>query len=123
MTLPAIREARDQPRLQENERKNVWQRRLGQCFEPFHDLFPEVAERESRTVRLEIGRPGGVDFLAGDYLFFESYCTDPDCDCERVLLSVIEKTRGIVATISYGFDGAELIRWMTIREKSISRPD
>jgi hypothetical protein len=69
----------------------------------FHDLFPEVAERESRTAQIR-SDIGDGEIPAGDYLFVESYCTDPDCDCQRVLLSVTERRLGIVATISYGFN-------------------
>jgi hypothetical protein len=71
-------------------------------FRLFHDLFPEVAERESRTAHVEPAGPEDT-LLPGSYLFLELYCTDPECDCERALLSVVEKKRGIVATISYGF--------------------
>ena len=74
---------------------------------PFHELFPDVATREVRTVRLEgDGQPGAIP--AGEYAFIESYCTDPACDCERVLISVTERERGIVATISYGFNPSKL---------------
>jgi hypothetical protein len=93
------------PRLAENGTQKRLATEARPMFRPFRDLFPEVAERESRTVRLESEGPDG-SLLEGTYLFFELYCTDPECDCERVLLSVIEKRRGVVATISYGFGGA-----------------
>ncbi len=72
-------------------------------FKLFFEMFPEIADRESRSLFIrDDGEEGEVP--KGDYLFLELYCTDPDCDCERVLLSVVEKRRGIVATISYGFN-------------------
>jgi hypothetical protein len=90
------------PRVEENGTQKRLATEATPMFRPFHDLFPEVAERESRTARLESEGPEG-SLPAGSYLFLELYCTDPECDCDRVLLSVIEKTRGVVATINYGF--------------------
>jgi hypothetical protein len=74
-------------------------------FKLFHELFPEVAAREVRYFRIEgDAPPKGIP--TGEYGFIESYCTDPTCDCKRVLLFVTEKHRGVVATISFGFDPA-----------------
>jgi hypothetical protein len=75
-------------------------------LELFHDYFPDVAERETRFLHIE-GDPdteGGSTIPAGKYALIEAYCTDPNCDCERVMVNVVDKTRGIVATISYGFN-------------------
>src|SRR4029077_17739795 len=47
----------------------------------------------------------------GEYAFVEAYCTDPDCDCERVMLNVVEREQGIVATISYGFNPSKTQAW------------
>src|SRR5205807_1556578 len=49
----------------------------------------------------------GPGIPAGEYVFVDAYCTDPHCDCERVMLNVAERKRGIVATISYGFNPAK----------------
>jgi hypothetical protein len=75
-------------------------------YKLFYDLFPEIAERESRSLHVRDDGEEG-DLPAGNYLFLELYCTDPDCDCQRVLLSVTERRLGIVATISYGFNPAQ----------------
>jgi hypothetical protein len=75
-------------------------------YKLFYHLFPDVAERESRSLNLPYGSEDG-DLPPGSYLFVEQYCTDPDCDCERVLLSVTEERLGIVATIAYGFNPAK----------------
>jgi hypothetical protein len=76
-------------------------------LEPFHKLFPDVARRETHSVRLEDdGEPGGVP--AGEYFFVESYCTNPDCECERVTIAIGERQLGIVASISYDFDESKL---------------
>ena len=68
---------------------------------PFDLLFSEIAHRETRSLTLI----GSQKLPAGDYGLLESYCPDPECDCQRVMLNIVsrnEKRR--VATISYGFD-------------------
>ncbi len=54
---------------------------------PFHQICPQLAERESRTVA--IPSSNGLVLPAGEYGMLESYCTEPDCDCQRVLLTVM----------------------------------
>jgi hypothetical protein len=68
---------------------------------PFHELFPEQAWKEYRTMELQKHK-----VLPSDgYALIESYCIDPDCDCRRVMLNVISRDgRKHVATISFGFD-------------------
>ena len=51
----------------------------------------------------------------GQYAFVESYCEDPDCDCRRVILRVIqqEQPEKTLATINYGWDSTEFYtQWM-----------
>ena len=85
---------------------------------PFYERFAEVAARETRVVRLpqpDAGLP------AGGYAFAELYCTDPDCDCRRVLIQVWpEKPPGdILATINYGWESVEFYtRWLRGDEES-----
>lgn len=69
----------------------------------FADIFREqgLAETRSLTTR---GYPGLPD---DEWALFDSYCTDPACDCQRVMLGVVRRTqmtRGAIASISYGFD-------------------
>jgi len=72
-------------------------------LEDFHRFYPKVAEDETRYLTLE--RPGpGSRIPPGSYALVEFYCTEQGCDCRRVILRVLERTRGPVATISYGFD-------------------
>jgi hypothetical protein len=72
-------------------------------LEPFHKLFPDVARREVRSENVRNpDEPGAIP--AGEYFFVESYCTNPGCPCERVLIDVAERGLGIVATISYDLD-------------------
>jgi hypothetical protein len=69
----------------------------------FVDIFREqgLAETRSFTTR---GYPGLPD---DEYALFESYCTDPECDCRRVMLNVIRRRQtrqAYLASISFGFD-------------------
>ena len=76
-------------------------------IEPFHRLFPDLAAQELHM--LELWAEGEAGALpAGAYLFVESYCTNPDCDCdcERVVIAVGERKRGIVASIAYEFNAS-----------------
>jgi len=67
----------------------------------FDLLFPEIAEHETRLLALN----GGQAFPTDDYGLLESYCPDPGCDCQRVMLNIISRRdQNQVATISYGFD-------------------
>ena len=68
---------------------------------PFHLLFPELADRECRTLR-----PMNHERLPSRrFLFLEAYCAEPRCDCRRVMLSVIDEgTRAIAATINHAFE-------------------
>lgn len=63
-------------------------------------VFPEVARRESRAVET-VDRAG----TRATFLFREFYCTEPGCDCRRVILYVhwVEGSR-VAATIGYGFE-------------------
>lgn len=65
--------------------------------------FPDLAARETRVVTLlEAHGP----LPAGSYAFLELYCTDPDCDCRRVLIQVRPEAEPVtvLATINYGWE-------------------
>lgn len=68
---------------------------------PFHALFPDEAKHEYRTVI-----PVDDDDLPSrPFTFAECYCVDPECDCRRTLLQVLDvEARKQVATISYAFE-------------------
>ncbi|HJL15155.1 MAG TPA: hypothetical protein RMH99_05840 [Sandaracinaceae bacterium LLY-WYZ-13_1] len=53
-------------------------------FVPLHELLPDVAEAETRSITLldEDGDSLGSDF------FFEMFCDEPGCDCRRVFIHV-----------------------------------
>lgn len=70
---------------------------------PFVQLFPEQAMAETRTITTR-GHPELPD---DEYALVESYCTDPTCDCRRVMLNILphrQAGRGCLAAISFGFD-------------------
>ncbi|MFM9964072.1 MAG: hypothetical protein ACKV2Q_22950 [Planctomycetaceae bacterium] len=69
---------------------------------PFAKICPKLAKAECRSIHLE-GDSAKSSLPAGEYGFFESYCTEKDCDCRRVILTVFSQS-GTEATISYGFD-------------------
>jgi hypothetical protein len=71
---------------------------------PFHALFEDLAQKETRALH----PPPGDSLPLGTYLFVEAYCTEPECDCRRVLIQVHHaETQRQVATINYGFEPAE----------------
>lgn len=69
-------------------------------------LFPEVAERETRTVKVFEALPeGDTRYLPVDeYGFDELYCDERGCDCRRVMINVLaRRARQHVATINHAF--------------------
>ena len=64
--------------------------------------FKEIGEAETRTIHILDESAQGIP--KGEYALVESYCTDRKCDCQRVMLNVVSKDKGHVASISFGFD-------------------
>ena len=85
-------------------------------FRLFHDLFPDVAERETRSVFLPLAQ-GGLP--AGGYAFREMFCDEPECDCRRVFFWVDTSFRDRVqAVIAWGWeDLAFYDRWLKYGDK------
>lgn len=77
----------------------------------FHHYFPEIAEKETRTMTT-IKRDGDVP--KGSYGLLEMYCNDPGCDCRRVFLEVYDWERGqSMAYIAYGWGSTDFYRkWL-----------
>lgn len=48
----------------------------------FHSRFPDVAERETRTVT--VIDSSDFNLPPAHYSFLEMFCDDPGCDCRRV---------------------------------------
>ena len=83
-------------------------------FQPFDELFPEIARQETRTIAI----PEGNSFKlpADEYGFFEAYCNDPKCDCRRVFFNVFSRHRKkLEAVIFYGWEDVSFYRkWIGI---------
>ena len=75
---------------------------------PFHRVEPDLAADETRFVQLFDERDG---LPAGRYYLVEHYCPDPDCDCRRVMLTVVREDRPnrSLASINYAFDDDDLL--------------
>jgi hypothetical protein len=69
----------------------------------FHDLFPEIAERENRTITVLPN--SGFELPAAEYSFLEMYCDEPGCDCRRVFFYVMSScSKNLEAIVTYGWE-------------------
>ena len=70
-------------------------------FRLFHDFFPELAERETRTLTVLPGADLGVP--PGEYGLLEMFCDEPGCDCRRVFFSVFSSaSKRMDAVVAWG---------------------
>lgn len=78
----------------------------------FHDHFPEIDERETRTITVLPGSNLGMP--AGEYSFLEMFCDDVGCDCRRVFFYVVSSPRkDVEAVVAYGWETPEFYaKWM-----------
>ncbi len=78
----------------------------------FHDYFPEIAERETRTITVPPGAGGPLP--PGEYILCEMFCDERGCDCRRVFLYVIRRDYpDVEAVIAYGWEDAKFYaEWM-----------
>lgn len=79
---------------------------------PFYTRCPDLAWRETRVLMLPAPQNG---LPADTYGFIEWYCSEPSCDCRRVLLQVSTESRPdtIFARINFGWENVEFYtRWM-----------
>ena len=76
---------------------------------PFHTLCPDRAKKEVRSVLVQ---PGPTGALNDEYGFVEFYCDDPQCDCRRVFIQVVARSRPgtIMASINFGWEDEEYYR-------------
>ena len=71
-------------------------------FLPFHHRFPEVAKQEGRSATLSDGHT---------FHLLESYCTDRECDCRRVMFLVhSDRHDRVVAHVNYGWESLEFYK-------------
>ena len=75
-------------------------------FAMFHDLVPDVADQETRTITVMKGNE--YNLPPDDYALIEMYCNDRNCDCRKVFLVVISRKLGdAVARISYAWESLD----------------
>ncbi|WP_143709137.1 hypothetical protein [[Flexibacter] sp. ATCC 35208] len=78
----------------------------------FGNLFPEMAQKETRVITVVDQKITGLP--RGTYALLELYCTDLDCDCRNVYINVINQAFDApLATISYGWEELAFYKeWM-----------
>jgi hypothetical protein len=75
-------------------------------MELFANRFLEMASNETRSLTVLEGE-ANYPIPPGMYLFLEHYCNDKECDCRRVVITVLEqKKKEQLASINMGFDAA-----------------
>ena len=80
-------------------------------YQPFYEIFEELAIKETRNATIFEKHP---TLPPDDYGLVEMYCNDENCDCRRVMFSVLsEKRNAYVAVIAYGWEDADFYRkWL-----------
>jgi hypothetical protein len=54
-------------------------------FAPLYELLPEVANTETRNIKVL----DGDGLPRGTYIFSEMFCNDERCDCRRAFIQVL----------------------------------
>ena len=79
-------------------------------LEPFDRICPEIARAERHVC--DVNSPVlGVPL--GPYVLREFYCTEPGCDCRRVLVQLVplnEASLRVVASVNFGWETAKYYR-------------
>jgi hypothetical protein len=76
-------------------------------FQPFHELFPERAAAETRSITLEGEETAENPLPVGTYSFLEMFCNERGCDCRRVMFYVVsdcDEQRRVKAVIAWGWE-------------------
>ena len=61
---------------------------------PFYEIFPEIAEKETRSLHILQDSDDSEAPPVGSYSFLELYCPDLDCDCRKVNIVVVSNEDG-----------------------------
>jgi hypothetical protein len=91
-------------------------------FIPFYEECPIVADKQTRTTFILDKKLYGIP--AGQYAFIENYCTDPECDCRKVMVNIIRvnnKSGKILGTISYGWEGLKFYTQWLYGDKKLAK--
>ena len=85
----------------------------------FFQHFPEIAERETRAIRILQRLPSGL--APGEYSLLEMFCDEPGCDCRRVMFCVVSsRTRDVEAVVAYGWEPRDFyVNWMGDDEPAV----
>jgi len=81
-------------------------------FAPFHEMFPYIAERQTRVIT--VLPESNLRLPPGNYVFLEMFCDEPRCDCRRVFFSVVTSHRKAAeAVVAWGWEEpAFYAQWM-----------
>ncbi len=81
-------------------------------YSSFHSRFPEIAERETRTVTLF--KHADFNLPPAHYSFLEMFCDEPGCDCRRAFFAVVSSLEHETkAVIAWGWEEREFYaKWM-----------
>lgn len=88
-------------------------------YQPFHELFPTIAEKETRAITLFKNNDYGLP--PDDYLYIELFCSDPKCDCRRAMFRVYSLSNNHeLATICWGWESTSFyIKWLGFNDKKL----
>ena len=77
----------------------------------FGDRFPEIAEKETRSIMVF----DDPELPKDNYLLVELYCDEPECDCRRVMFHIFsEMKKKFIATIAWGWESKKFYqKWMS----------
>jgi len=78
----------------------------------FREYFPEMADRETRSITVPPGSQVGLP--AGNYGFLEMYCDERGCDCRRVFFYVMSSfCKKVEAVVAWGWEDLDFYaKWM-----------
>jgi hypothetical protein len=84
---------------------------------PFGEYFPDIVDKETRTVICY--EKNGHNLPPDAYSLIELYCSEVDCDCRRVMLSVVsDSDHRHHLTINFGWEPRSFYEeWMGDNDK------
>jgi hypothetical protein len=87
-------------------------------FSHFGVRYPALAQKQTRGITVVDATLG---LKIGRYGFFELFCTETDCDCHRVMISVIGPGEKVYATIGYGWEDMSFYTKWTYGDSEMAR--
>ncbi len=72
-------------------------------YDLFVEKFPELGWKETRSAT--VFPSNSYELPADEYGLIEAYCSDKNCDCQRVFLNIASrKKQEIIAVVTYGWE-------------------